>query len=65
MQATNENMSSVRVLQLVIPQGLCERCFTLYTCSNALVKAVINLDFMLNWLFGSIYIHVFNLCVFT
>lgn len=30
-----------------------------------MVKAVISLDLMLNWLFGSTYIHGSNLCVFT
>lgn len=52
------------MLELAILQGLCERCCTSHTCSNALVKVVINPDFMLNWLFGSTYIDGFNLCVF-
>lgn len=30
-----------------------------------MVKAVISLDLMLNWLFGNIYVHKSNLCVFT
>jgi len=65
VQATEENMSGVRVVERAFPHGLCEGCFPLHTCSNVLVKAVINLDLVLHWLFTSTYIHGFNLCVFT
>lgn len=37
----------------------------MHTCSHAMVKAVISLDLMLNWLLGSIYMHRSNHCVFT
>lgn len=48
-----------------LPSGPAGRCFPVHICSHPMVKAIISLALMLNWLFGSIYIPRSNLRGFT